>query len=130
MQISQPFLVREVLQPSNHLHDLPLDLLPTSACPSCAGALRAGHKNLIKLGQNSVALLAILLWMQPSLAFCAVSTHCWVMSSSLTSTSKFSARLILICSSLNSVDTGICPNPGTAPCPWKNYLAWLAYNSQ
>ncbi|KAK4829642.1 hypothetical protein QYF61_005935 [Mycteria americana] len=103
-QLSQPFSIGEVFQPSDHLHGPPLDslqqlhVLLVLRAPELDAALQGGLTRAEQRGRiPSLALLATLLWMQPRirLAFWAASAHCQVMLSfSSTNTPKsFSSGL-------------------------------------
>jgi len=89
VQLSQPFFVRDVLQPSEHLHGPPLDLLqhlhifPKLVAPGLDAVLQMeSHKDRAE-GDNPLPQPAATpLLMQPNtlLAFWAASTHFWLMS--------------------------------------------------
>jgi len=130
-QLSQPFPLGEVLQPSHHFCGPPLDL-PQQVL-SCAGGSRAGCRTPVGVSQEwsreagspCLDLLAMLLLVQTrtQLAFWAASAHWWLMSS-FSPTSPFSppspsrqgcsqALHPPVC-----IDTRGFPDPGAGPCTW------------
>ena len=104
-QLPQPVFTGEVLQPSEHPHGSPLDLLqelcvlPVLGAPGLDTVLQMGPLKGRAEGDNPLLLPdAIPLLIQPrtQLAFQAASAHCWLLSSfsSIRTLRFFSAGLL------------------------------------
>lgn len=128
--LPQPFFI--VLQPSNDLHNPPLDLIQQSHIFPELGAPRLDIPDGISQGQSigDNPLLPTHLFMQPriQLTIRVVNTHFWLVpsfSSTRTPTSTpqvCSHWVLLVCTHIWD-----CNDAGATPCTWPY---WIFLGSQ